>query len=142
MPNLGVMKLADREIIIADIPGIIKGASTGAGLGIQFLKHISRTLLIVLLVDVSEDTFLDAVEVLRNELKGFSEDLLTKSSIIVGTKCDIEGTATRFQELKAAFPDGLVLGISSITGKGLETLKRNLLTYLVNDVKIDDSVWQ
>jgi GTP-binding protein len=130
IPNLGVLKFSDREIIIADIPGIIEGASSGAGLGIQFLKHISRTFLVVLLVDLSEDTFLTAVEVLRKELKGFSEELLVKSRMIVGTKCDMDGTAKRLDKLKDMYPDDCVSGISSITGKGLDTLKKNLVRYL------------
>ncbi|MBN1697491.1 MAG: GTPase ObgE [Spirochaetales bacterium] len=128
IPNLGVLNVFGREIVIADIPGIIKGASTGAGLGIRFLKHISRTFLIMLLVDLSDDNYMAAVDILRGELEQFAGDrLLSKSRMIVGTKCDIEGTDDRLSELKSAFPGMCVTGISAVTGMGLDTLKKDML---------------
>jgi len=67
IPNLGVMKVYDRQIVIADIPGIIEGASRGAGLGFQFLRHISRTFLIVFLIDLEDEAFLDSVRILKQD---------------------------------------------------------------------------
>ncbi len=90
-PNLGVVKMDDyRSFVVADIPGIIEGAHEGHGLGIQFLRHIERTRLLVHLVDVSE-TGRDPVEdfeILMRELAAFSEDLAARPMILVASKMD------------------------------------------------------
>src|SRR5215467_12455122 len=91
-PNLGVVQLTDyKSFVVADIPGLIEGAHAGAGLGIQFLRHIERTRLLAHLVDVSEASGRDPVhdfEIVMQELASFSEDLASKPMIVVATKMD------------------------------------------------------
>jgi GTP-binding protein len=125
IPNLGVLTLDEEtDIIIADIPGLIEGASEGAGLGIRFLKHISRTAALAFLIDLGEDTYIDAFEVLCRELEAFSPELLAKKRVVVGTKTDREGAAEHLEELKAKYPEETVLGVSVFSGDGLGELGR------------------
>jgi GTP-binding protein len=122
IPNLGVLTLDDRDIILADIPGLIEGASEGAGLGIRFLKHISRTAALVFLIDLSGDPYLSAFDILYKELEAFSPKLTEKQRLLVGTKTDLEGTRSRLEELKIKYPRESVLGISVFSGEGIPDL--------------------
>ncbi len=129
IPNLGVLRADDgRDIIIADIPGIIEGAADGAGLGIRFLKHISRTLCLLFMIDCSDDSCLTAYDTLCAELKSFSADLLTKPRIILCNKIDVDGAAERAEELtrrlREAEPELTVLAISLHERKGLYAVKQ------------------
>ena len=124
IPNLGVLTAGDRDIIIADIPGLIEGASGGAGLGIRFLKHISRTQALAFLIDLSDDNYLDAFDILLNELNSFSEELAKKKRLLAGTKTDLEGTAERLACLSAKYPAEEIIGISVFSGDGMEELTR------------------
>jgi GTP-binding protein len=126
IPNLGVLTVDDRDIILADIPGLIEGASEGAGLGIRFLKHISRTGALVFLIDLSDDAYQGAFTVLYKELKAFSPALVEKPRIILGTKLDLEGTAERLPALKEACAGEEVLGISVFSGEGIPELARRI----------------
>jgi GTP-binding protein len=119
---LGVLTLDDRDIILADIPGLIEGASEGAGLGIRFLKHISRTAALVFLIDLSEEPYLTAFDILYKELEFFSPKLTEKQRLLVGTKTDLEGTRSRLEELKIKYPRESVLGISVFSGEGIPDL--------------------
>jgi len=87
-PNLGTYSDKESRIIIADIPGLIEGASTGKGLGDRFLRHIERTKLIVHLISADSDTVLDDYNSIRNELKLFSKKLIQKKEIVVLSKID------------------------------------------------------
>jgi GTP-binding protein len=130
IPNLGVLSLGSfrrddpdsRDIILADIPGLIEGASEGAGLGIRFLKHISRTGALAFLIDLSEDNYLEAFDILRRELEAFSPELLKKRRIILGTKADLEAGAGRLETLKEKYPQEEIRRISVFSGEGLEEL--------------------
>jgi GTP-binding protein len=130
IPNLGVLSLGgfrqddpdSRDIILADIPGLIEGASEGAGLGIRFLKHISRTGALAFLIDLSEDNYRGAFEILCRELGAFSPELLKKRRIILGTKTDLEAAAGRLEDLKAQYPREEIRGISVFSGEGLAEL--------------------
>ena len=133
IPNLGVLSLGDRDIIIADIPGLIEGASEGLGLGIRFLRHISRTTALAFLIDLGEEPLGEepekknsgtAFDVLRGELEAFSADLLAKRRIIVGTKMELEGAAERLEALRRGYPDETVLGVSVFSGEGIAELGR------------------
>jgi GTP-binding protein len=129
IPNLGVLTMPDgRDIILADIPGLIEGAHTGAGLGIEFLKHIARTSTLAFLIDLTEDNCLGAFAALRAELKAFSKDLLKKKRIIIGTKLDGEGTGERLILLKESLPGERVIGISVFSGEGLDTVREEFDT--------------
>jgi len=128
-PNLGVVQGDDNHtFVVADIPGLIEGAHLGHGLGVQFLKHIERTRLLVHLVDVS-DTGRDPVddfEVILVELLGFSEDLIKKPMIAVATKLDAAQDPKRIKALeRLAKKRGLpFFKISAVTGEGIDELKR------------------
>ncbi|MDR2631440.1 MAG: GTPase ObgE [Spirochaetaceae bacterium] len=124
IPNLGVLTLDDRDIIIADIPGLIEGASDGLGLGIRFLKHISRTAALAFLIDLSADNWHGAYDVLYQELAAFSPELVQKSRVILGTKTDVDGTGERLEALKAQYPGEQVLGVSVFSGEGIPELAR------------------
>jgi GTPase len=124
IPHLGVFKYAERDIILADIPGIIEGASHGAGLGFKFLRHIARTSGVAYLVDMDDDRYLEAYATLRAELGAYAPEMLDKPSILIATKIDIEGTADRLEELKAAYPDTEVAALSVFTGEGISTVKQ------------------
>jgi GTP-binding protein len=131
IPNLGVLKTPERDLILADIPGIIEGASEGAGLGIRFLKHISRAGALAFLIDLSDDNFLDAFPQLLKELEHFDEQygakLLAKKRLLVGTKLDMDGTTERLDKLRAAFSNESVYGISVFSRSGLEELAREFM---------------
>jgi GTP-binding protein len=127
-PNLGVVGVDDRTFVVADIPGLIEGAHLGAGLGIQFLRHIERTRLLVHLVDVSESSGRDPVHdfhVIMEELASFDPKLLEKPMILVASKIDVAQDAQRIESLRElAISQGLPFQeISSVTGAGIETLK-------------------
>ena len=129
-PNLGVVSADnDRTFVVADIPGLIEGAHEGHGLGIQFLRHIERTKLLIHLVDISETTGRDPAsdfEIILKELASFSEELAAKPMIVVATKLDAAQDMDRVNAVKeAAASRGLPFHqISSATGQGIEKLKR------------------
>ena len=139
IPNLGVLTLGSgyedaRDIIIADIPGLIEGAAEGLGLGIRFLKHISRTAALLFLIDIGDDNFLEAFDILHRELEAFSPELTAKRRIIVATKLDLGSSApdiqhetsipvqTRLAELRAKYPNEQITGISVFSGEGIPEL--------------------
>lgn len=131
-PNLGVVVVGDAphesSFVVADIPGLIEGAHEGAGLGIQFLRHIERTRLLVHLVDVSDSTGrpdpVKDFEVIMGELSSFGAGLESKPMILVASKCDV-ANKTKLSKLKRfAKTRGLDLfPISAVTGEGVEKLK-------------------
>jgi GTP-binding protein len=128
-PNLGVVQLPNfRSFVVADIPGLIEGAHTGAGLGIQFLRHIERTRLLAHLVDVSDATGRDPVhdfDVILQELASFSEDLAKKPMILVASKVDAAQNPDRIDALRNLARERQIefYEISSVTGQGIEALK-------------------
>ena len=128
-PNLGVVQMPGfRSFVVADIPGLIEGAHLGSGLGIQFLRHIERTRLLVHLVDVCETTGRDPVhdfEVIMNELASFSEDLAAKPMVLVASKVDAAQDTSRIDALRELAQERHLefFEISSITGLGIDALK-------------------
>lgn len=131
IPNLGVLRVNnERDVILADIPGILEGASTGYGLGTKFLKHIERTYGLVFLVDLSADNYKTAYTILKQELANYSETLKNRPRILVGSKLDMPGAAERLQELKADFPEMNVLGISVFNRWGLDELKKAMVALI------------
>jgi len=128
-PNLGVVQMDNfRSFVVADIPGLIEGAHLGHGLGIQFLRHIERTRLLVHLVDVSESSGREPVhdfEILMEELASFSEDLVKKQMIVLATKMDAAQDPDRVASVRQlAAQRGLpYFEISSVTGQGIDVLK-------------------
>lgn len=128
-PNLGVVELPDyRSFVVADIPGLIEGAHEGHGLGIQFLRHIERTRLLVHLVDVSEASGRDPVqdfETVMDELASFSRDLVSKPMLVAASKMDVAQDPARVLALRLHVVErGMAyFEISSATGLGIEKLK-------------------
>lgn len=137
-PGLGVVQLADdRTFVVADIPGLIEGASEGHGLGTQFLRHIERTRLLIHMVDVSDITGRDPrqdFDIIRNELSSYSEELGSKPMIVVASKIDAAQDLDRVEAVRAiAAEHGLeFMQISSATGEGLEELKETIYTRLAS----------
>ena len=127
-PNLGVVKTKNGDsFVIADIPGIIEGASEGIGLGIQFLRHVERTRLLLHVIDVSGTEGRNPVEdfyTINEELKKYSPKLSEKKQIIVANKVDIMQDETNYKELeKLAKKENIeIFKISGVTGEGIEQL--------------------
>jgi GTP-binding protein len=127
-PNLGVVQMPDlRSFVVADIPGIIEGAHEGRGLGIQFLKHVERTKVLVHLVDMSE-TGRDPVhdfETLIAELASFDEELAKRPMIVAASKMDVAQDPAKVGALRevAAARELPYFEISSATGQGIDALK-------------------
>ena len=127
-PNLGVVKTKDGNgFVIADIPGIIEGASEGIGLGIQFLRHVERTRLLLHFIDVSDEEGRNPVEdfyAINKELKNYSERLSKRKQIIVATKIDVMKNGEKFKQLEQlAQKEKLELfKISSATREGVQKL--------------------
>ncbi|GKT02846.1 GTPase ObgE [Furfurilactobacillus entadae] len=138
-PNIGMVRLDDgRDFVMADLPGLIEGASNGVGLGFQFLRHVERTRVLLHLVAMGGDEFLadeeamtpiDAYRAINKELGSYDESLLERPQIVVATKMDLPGAEERFEAFKAALAtdDSLttkpqVLAISSVSHAGLTPL--------------------
>ncbi len=120
-PNLGVVKLGEeRSFVIADIPGIIEGASEGKGLGYQFLKHIERTKILLHLVDLSVPNPLEKYYNIRKEIARYSKTLYEKPEVIAGNKIDIPESKKNIDVFKETFSE--VYFISAMTGRGINPL--------------------
>jgi GTPase len=132
IPNLGMVQTEDyRSYVVADIPGLIEGASEGHGLGTRFLRHVERTSLLVHLVDVSGYSGRDAVQdfdIVMEELAKFSPEMLEKPLIVVGTKLDVMHKRDQIEALEAhVTARGFeFLAISSLSGEGLDMLLRRM----------------
>jgi GTP-binding protein len=124
VPNLGLVRYAEgRSFVVADIPGLIEGAHEGKGLGIQFLKHIERTKVLVFLIEsISEDPKKD-YQVLLNELASFKSAIAKKKKIVALTKMDVADEAQKKKLAKIKFGRGVVtMPISAIAGEGIRDL--------------------
>ena len=131
-PNLGVAMYDHKEIIIADIPGLIEGAHKGIGLGIKFLKHIERCKTLLHLIDINEKDLESAYIQVKNELKNYSKDLLKKKEIIVLNKVDlmekdkVKDIVKKFSQNKKSETATL----STLNKKSISNIKARLLTYV------------
>ena len=132
-PNLGVVELGDKTLVVTDIPGLIEGAAEGKGLGIKFLKHIERTSALVHLVDCSmfleEFEAIEAYMTIREELEKFNPELLNKKEIVCLTKIDAmtEEEIEKFRSSMEEQLDRKVLPISGVSGRNIELLKQLML---------------
>lgn len=128
-PNLGVVKAGDYSFVVADLPGIIEGASEGIGLGDKFLKHASRCKVIAYVIDMASTEGRDVIEeyeVLKKELKNYSEKLYNKKSIVIANKSDMPSFNENLEKFKKKYKDVEIITTSAITKSGLEDLKRSL----------------
>jgi len=126
-PNLGIVKYGEYDsFVMADIPGLIKGASLGKGLGHQFLRHIERNRVHLFLIDCLEDKPLDVYKTLKNELQNFNEDLINKPYLICRTKSDLrQDMSTQWNDF-----EDKIFDISSFTKEGINELILSLVEVL------------
>ncbi len=140
-PNLGIVSYRDgKSFVMADIPGIIEGASEGKGLGLRFLRHIERNSLLLFMVPADADDIANEYQILLNELANFNPELLDKQRVLAITKSDMLDEEL-MEEIEKTLPDIPHLFISSITGMGISTLKDLLWVELNKESnKIERSV--
>lgn len=128
-PNLGVAKIDDHSILIADIPGLIEGASEGKGLGDRFLRHVERTKVLLHLIDVYNDDTGKAYKDIRSELANYSEELAKRPELVVLTKTegvDDEIIAMQMKAILDQNPDAKIMKISASAHQGLTEVLREL----------------
>ena len=128
-PNLGVAMYDNKEITLADIPGLIEGAHTGVGLGIKFLKHVERCKALLHLIDITEEDLIKSYKQIRKELGEYSKELLRKKEIIVLNKVDLL-SKEEFKIKKKEFEEKLkkkITELSTLDKKLISSLKIKLL---------------
>lgn len=124
VPNLGIVSYRDNQsFVMADIPGIIEGASEGKGLGLRFLRHIERNSILLFMIPADSEDIKKEYQILLNELKTYNPELSTKQRILAITKCDMLDEELT-EQMKAELPEGLrTVFISSVSGLGIMELK-------------------
>tara|TARA_B100000287_G_scaffold63830_1_gene55389 strand:- start:8200 stop:9183 length:984 start_codon:yes stop_codon:yes gene_type:complete len=131
-PNLGVAIYDDKEIILADIPGIIEGAHSGTGLGIKFLKHIERCKTLLHLIDVTEEDLIVSYNQIREELGKYSKELLKKNELVVFNKIDLVNKKDLKEKIKK-FNKKIkknVLLLSTMEKQYIDQIKSKLINYV------------
>jgi GTP-binding protein len=133
-PNLGIVSYRDgKSFVMADIPGIIEGASEGKGLGLRFLRHIERNSLLLFMVPADADDIAKEYEILFNELRKFNPEMLDKGRVLAITKSDMLDEEL-ISEIEPTLPEGIPhIFISSVTGYGISVLKDILWKELNSD---------
>lgn len=130
-PYLGVLERGERRVVLADLPGLIAGAASGAGLGIRFLKHAERTRLFLHLLDLSAEVeaVIENYATVRRELELFSPALLGRRELVAGNKLDLCPERNKLKAIEAHFAEAGVpfLAVSAKTGRGLSTLAGRML---------------
>ncbi len=131
-PNLGVASYDDKEVTLADIPGLIEGAHTGTGLGIKFLKHIERCKTLLHLIDITEDNLFISYNQVRKELSKYSKDLVKKKEIVVLNKTDLideEEKKEKLKKLKNKLKKNIFF-MSTMDKKSVSDIKSKLVNYV------------
>lgn len=134
-PYLGIVTLdPERTFVCAEIPGLIEGAHLGQGLGISFLKHIERCQVLCHLVDINDENPEESFKIIEREMKSFKKELLKKKRILVATKIDTDPEEEKIKKLKEVARKKKIKfhKISSITGEGIEKLKK-ILWEMINE---------
>ncbi|HHW69043.1 MAG TPA: GTPase ObgE [Tenericutes bacterium] len=133
-PNLGVVRAQEgKSFVVADMPGLIEGASLGEGLGDQFLKHIERTRIIAHVIDMSGFEGRDPIEdfkIINNELSTFNPKLMEKPQIVIANKMDIESANDNLDRFKKEFKDIKVFNVSALENSGLSNVIQELSNML------------
>ncbi len=140
-PNLGVVKLKNNEsFVMADLPGLIEGASEGIGLGTLFLKHAMRTRILAHVVDMGSSEGRDPIEdykIIRNEICKYSEILKNKKEVVIASKMDLENSKENLEKFKKAYPEILVIPISCYEMTGIEEMLTKL-NEILKDIPKED----
>jgi GTP-binding protein len=133
-PNLGVVKLKDgRNFVMADLPGLIEGASEGLGLGLKFLRHASRTKVIAHVVDMGAEELRDPVEdfkVIQNEIEKYGHNLDKKKLVVIANKMDLPNAKNNLERFKKEYPNLDIIPISAYSLDGVEELVKKLADIL------------
>ncbi len=143
-PNLGVIKQSDgRSFVMADLPGLIEGASEGIGLGHKFLRHAMRTKVIAHVIDMGATEGrnpIDDLESIKEELEKYDEKLINKPHVIIANKMDMEDAKANLEKFKQKYPDEEIFEVSAIQNVGLEKLVLRLqdLVDSLDEVKLYD----
>ena len=134
-PHLGVVRAADEEFVLADIPGLLKGAHLGAGLGQKFLRHIERCRVLIHLIDASRDDLAHVWTAIRDELAAYGDELAQKKEITILSKSDLlhkDDLKAKISELRA-FTKKDVLALSSFSHQGLDEAKQFIHAFIKKD---------
>jgi len=136
-PVLGVVEVSWERLVAADMPGLVEGAHSGTGLGLEFLRHIERTSVLLHLLDGSRPDPLADMDVVNAEIAAYGGELRARPHVVAVNKVDLPGARVRLEDLTAAFLErGItVLFVSAATGEGVEELKRALLA-AVQDARL------
>ena len=131
-PNLGVASYDDKEITLADIPGLVEGAHEGVGLGIQFLKHVERCKALMHLIDITNEDLEATYKQVKNELGSYSKELLKKKEIIVLNKTDLldENEIKKIMNNFSKNKDSEVVTLSTLEKSSVSKIKAKLLAYV------------
>ncbi len=152
-PNLGVADIDDGSLLIADIPGLIEGASEGKGLGDAFLRHVERTAVLLHLIDVYTDDIAGAYKTIRNELASYNIELTDRPEVVALTKIDgLDDDIVQMQidAVKAVAGDVEIFAISSSAHKGIKEVLRSLRAKVIearkqaaeDDIEVDDEEYE
>lgn len=133
-PNLGVVKLPDnRRFIMADLPGLIEGASEGVGLGEEFLRHAMRTKVIAHVIDMGSSEGRNPIEdyqIIRKEIEKYNEKLSNKEEIIIANKMDLENASTNLKEFQKKYPNKKIIEVSAMNNTGFDKLMTTIADIL------------
>mgnify|MGYP005762542871 CR=1 FL=1 len=142
-PNLGVVKLKDgRSFVMADLPGLIEGASVGVGLGHKFLRHAMRTKILAHVIDMGAEEGrnpIDDYQVIRKEIEEYNEKLALKKEVVIANKMDLEHASENLKSFQIAYPNVPVIEVSSVTNTGFDELMKMLADTL--DTIQDDPLY-
>jgi len=141
-PQLGMVKVGDSSFVMADLPGLIEGASDGKGLGHEFLKHIERCRLIIHVLDMGHDDPINDYEVINKELELYPGNLIMRPQIVLANKMDLENAEDNLAKFKAKYPDLEVFEATTIINEGLtpvlykvKDMLKDLPKFALYDVK-------
>lgn len=138
IPQLGAMRYDDQDIILADIPGIIEGASRGAGMGFKFLRHISRTKGLAFFIDLSDESCLDSYDILCGELGTYAPALLEKPQVIIASKLDEDGAQERLEALRARLAGKDIHPLSIYMDETVEDVKQAFIRLVATSGIVED----
>ena len=138
IPQLGAMRYDDQDIILADIPGIIEGASRGAGMGFKFLRHISRTKGLAFFIDLSDESCLDSYDILCGELGTYAPALLEKPQVIIASKLDEDGAQERLEALRSRLAGRDIHPLSIYMDETVEDVKQAFIHLVATSGIVED----